>query len=252
MSDYYQTLGVSREADETEIKKAYRKLAKKYHPDMNPDNEEAAEKFRSVSEAYTTLSDKAKRVMYDNPTPPNPFADIFSNMRRQRQEPPRPFPVRGHDLRYVVDVSIYECVFGGTQVIDVTYDEACQTCDGSGAKTLSTCTACNGQGQAARVQVHNGVTMHTVSTCPACQGRGQVPDERCEDCDGKGAQIIKERKIKVDIPQGTRDGDIVKMYGKGPKGIHGAPAGSIFVKLRMQMPIKDSLSEAQVEVLKTL
>ena len=188
MGDHYQTLGLAKDADGKAIKVAYRKLAKKYHPDLNQDSNESADKFRAISEAYETLSNKDKRAAYDNPQTHmhmngNPFSDIFSSFQahaRPRNGPPQQRPLRGADLRFVVDVPIHEFIFGGTQEFKVTYEEPCQECNGLGAKTLKTCDNCNGLGQVSTTRAQQGMVMHTMTTCPACGGRGQLPEDKCD------------------------------------------------------------------------
>jgi molecular chaperone DnaJ len=256
MSDYYKTLGISKEASTDDIKKAYRKLAMKYHPDKNNGNKEAEIKFKEVSEAYETLKDPNKRKLYDNPNMGfNPFDDMFNfgfgfpGHQRKRN---RNAPMNGRDLKFVVDVKLNKFLFGGEEIIDVTYDEACQNCSGKGATKLEECDNCGGTGMI-MVQQLVGRMMTAKSTpCSNCKGSGEIKLNTCESCNGSGHNKVENRKIKIEIPKNTRDGDIIRVKERGPEGVNGGNPGNIIVKLRMEYPDINTLSEEELNVIKKL
>ena len=257
--DFYEVLGVSRSATDDEIKKAYRKLAKKYHPDLNPDDNSAEQKFKEVSEAYEILSDKEKRSRYDQfghaGVDPNfgagggaggfggfggfdmgdIFGDIFgggfggfggrSSARRG--------PQRGSDLNTDVSISFEEAVFGCEKEINLYRIETCPDCSGSGAKPgteVTTCSVCGGRGQVTTTQRTILGNMQTVTTCSACGGKGKVAKEPCSKCAGKG-RVKKSRKIKVKIPAGIDNGQTISLSGQGNAGELGAPSGDLYVSV---------------------
>ncbi len=252
--DYYQILGVSRSAADTEIKQAYRKLANKYHPDKNPDDPTAEHKFKEVKEAYEILSDKEKRKIYDQygkeaaqgqgmgggqgfqgggfaDAFEDIFSDIFGGGRRsgggQRQS-----QRRGSDLRYNLEISLEDAVRGATINIDVPTFVACEKCSGSGAKpgsSKTTCQTCAGHGQ---VRMQQGF-FSIQQTCPTCHGEGAMIKDACSTCRGQG-RTQKEKTLKVTIPEGVDTGDRIRLSGEGEAGMHGAPAGDLFVEVHMK------------------
>ncbi|MCA8899702.1 MAG: molecular chaperone DnaJ [Hyphomonas sp.] len=249
--DYYEVLGVPREADEKALKSAYRKLAMKYHPDQNPGNTEAEEKFKEVGEAYAVLSDADKRAAYDrfghrafeggmgggggNPfgagvNPEDIFQDLFSQVfgangfgggRR------RGGPQRGADLRYDLEITLAEAYFGKDETIHVPQAVPCKTCDGSGAApgtTPETCETCAGHG---RVRAQQGFfTMER--TCPHCGGKGKTIKKPCKDCNGAG-QVREERKLQVKIPAGVESGMRIRLAGEGEAGSSGGGKGDLYI-----------------------
>lgn len=246
--DYYEILGVSRDASARDIKAAYRQLAVKYHPDRNPDDPDAEEKFKEASEAYAVLSDADKRSQYDrfghqglggegfagfDPTAFGDFADIlgdlfglgdiFGTRRRGGGQRPR----RGHDLQYTLKLSLEEAATGVERSIRVPRFESCERCSGSGSEpgtTPENCNTCKGSGQ---VAFRRGF-LSVAQTCPTCGGGGRVNRDPCSECAGKG-RTEKEASLKVTVPPGVDTGMRLRLAGEGEDGLLGGPAGDLFV-----------------------
>ena len=254
--DYYEVLGVDRGADEATIKKAYRKLAKKYHPDMNPGDKEAEQKFKEASEAYAVLSDADKRRQYDQfghaafeggaggpggggfdfsgMDMGDIFGDIFGDFfgggsRRQAHNG----PMKGANLRTSVRITFEEAVFGCEKEIELVLKDECEKCHGTGAKpgtSPETCTKCGGKGKVVFSQQSLFGMVQNVQTCPECHGTGKVIKEKCPDCRGTG-YISSRKKIKVSIPAGIDNGQSVRIRDKGEPGINGGPRGDLLVEV---------------------
>ena len=249
--DYYEVLGVLREAPISEIKKAYRQAAVKYHPDRNPGNDEAEEKFKEAAEAYSVLSDEGKRARYDrfghaglgsgpagfDPDVFTDFGDILGDFfgfgdlfggRSGRGTQSR----RGADLRYDLELDFEQAAFGIKTKIKIPRHHTCSTCSGSGADPengLATCTQCSGKGQTRYQQGFFSITR----TCTACQGAGQIIQTPCGACQGAG-RIRKEKLLEVAIPGGVDDGVQLRVAGEGEPGSQGGPPGDLFVVLAVK------------------
>lgn len=256
--DFYEVLGITKGASDDEIKKAYRREAKKYHPDLHPGDKEAEAKFKEVNEAYEVLSDSEKKSRYDQfghaGVDPNfgagggggfggfdDFGDIFSNIfgggfggfgGGQR----RNGPVRGADIRQTIDITFEEAAFGCKKNITVTRAENCSTCNGTGAKpgtSPTTCKRCNGQGQV-RTQTRTPLGyMTNIGTCPDCNGTGKVVTDPCKDCRGTG-RVRKQKTIEINIPQGINHGQTMQVSGQGEPGQRGGPTGDLLVTIRIK------------------
>ena len=247
--DYYELLGVSRTADARELKKAYRRLALELHPDRNPGNAEAEERFKTVSEAYAVLSDPQKRQLYDRYGHEGlagggpgfgDVGDIFSHFqdifgggfggagfgRRPANQ-----PARGADIRTELRLTLEEAAFGGERELQLQHPTPCEACKGTGAEggKLTRCATCGGRGQIARQ--HGAFVLS--SPCPACGGRGSEPAAPCATCSGSG-QERADRTLKVNIPAGVDSGQSLRLQGKGQAGRLGGPAGDLYVTLRVE------------------
>lgn len=260
--DYYEVLGVSKDASDDEIKKAFRKKARKYHPDVNPDDPEAEANFKEVNDAYETLSDSQKRAQYDqfghqafgDPGFGGPggfggfstsgdfgdIGDIFDMFFGgggaagfgQRAQGPK----RGQDLRYDLTIDFEEAVAGGTRTIHVNKWESCATCDGSGAKEgthPTTCSRCGGSGRVMSTQNTPFGRVQTQTTCPECGGTGEVIDDPCPDCSGSGRRQVN-KKLEVNIPAGVDTGSRLRMAGEGEAGEKGGPPGDLYIYIRVR------------------
>jgi len=248
--DYYEVLGVAKGASEPELKKAYRRLAMKYHPDRNPDDEAASEKFKEAKEAFEILKNPEKRAAYDqfghagvsnqpggggfgggadiNDIFGDVFGDIFGGGRRGGGQ--RVY--RGDDLQYNMEISLEEAVAGTSTEINIPSQVACEACDGSGSKrgtTPSTCSTCHGVGQ---VRMQQGF-FSVQQTCPACRGKGKVITEPCPKCRGQG-RTQKEKKLSVKIPAGVDSGDKIRLSGEGEASENGGPAGDLYVAIMVK------------------
>ncbi len=254
--DYYEVLGIDKNADDAAIKKAYRQLAKKYHPDMNPGNQEAEKKFKEASEAYAVLSDPDKRRQYDQfghaafeggaggggfggfdftgADMGDIFGDIFGDLfGGGRSRRANNGPMQGANLRAQVRVTFEEAVFGCDKEIELTLKDECGKCNGTGAKPGTspiTCTKCGGKGQVVYTQQSLFGMVQNVRTCPDCNGTGKVIKEKCPDCYGTG-YISNKKKIAVTVPAGIDNGQSIRIRGKGEPGVNGGPRGDLLVEV---------------------
>ncbi len=255
--DYYEVLGVDKNADEAAIKKAYRQLAKKYHPDMNPGDAEAEKRFKEASEAYAVLSDSEKRRQYDQfghaafeggaggaggfggfdfsnfSNMGDIFGDIFGDLFGGGGRRSSNGPMKGANVRTSVRITFEEAVFGCEKELEITSKETCPNCKGSGAKPGTvpvTCSKCGGKGQVAYTQQSLFGTIRNVQTCPDCNGTGKIVKEKCPNCYGSGYKAEKKR-IAVSIPAGIDDGQSVRLRDKGEPGTNGGPRGDLLVEV---------------------
>ena len=258
--DYYEVLGVDRGADEATIKKAYRQLAKKYHPDMNPGDKEAEKKFKEASEAYAVLSDAEKRRQYDQfghaafeqggggaggfggfdfnggdmgDIFGDIFGDLFGGGRSRRANNG---PMKGANVRTAVRITFEEAVFGCEKQLDLNLKDECTTCHGTGAKpgtSPETCPKCGGKGQIVYTQQSLFGTVRNVQTCPDCNGSGKIVKEKCADCHGSG-YITNRKKIAVTIPAGIDNGQSIRIREKGEPGVNGGPRGDLLVEVQVE------------------
>jgi molecular chaperone DnaJ len=250
--DYYEVLGVNRDSSEEEIKKAYRKLAMKHHPDRNPGNKDAEERFKEAKEAYEILTDADKRRAYDaygfagvNPQMggmgPGPegfggfaeaFGDIFSDIFGAGQGRGRASVFRGADLRYNLEVSLEQAARGTETKIRIPTMETCETCKGSGAKpgtSPKTCETCHGSGT---VRLSQGF-FSIQQTCPTCHGTGKMITDPCQACRGAG-RIKRHKTLAVKIPAGVDEGDRIRLAGEGEAGVNGGPPGDLYVVMHLK------------------
>ena len=256
--DYYEVLGVSKDATDAELKKAYRQVAKKYHPDLNPDNKEAEAKFKEANEAYEVLSDSQKRKQYDQfghaafenggagagygaYSDFGGFSDIFDSFfgggfggfgggsRRNG-------PQKGRDLQKSITITFMEAAFGAKKEISILKNEKCEECGGSGAAkgtSPETCPVCHGSGQVSQVQRTAFGAFQTSAPCSHCGGTGQVIKESCKKCGGSG-QLRKTKTIEINIPKGIDDGQTLTLRGEGEPGKRGGPNGELYLEISVQ------------------
>jgi molecular chaperone DnaJ len=254
--DYYEVLGIDKNADDAAIKKAYRQLAKKYHPDMNPGDQEAEKKFKEASEAYAVLSDPDKRRQYDQfghaafeggaggggfggfdftgADMGDIFGDIFGDLfGGGRSRRANNGPMQGANIRAQIRVTFEEAVFGCDKEIELTLKDECDKCHGTGAKPGTspiTCSKCGGKGQVVYTQQSLFGMVQNVRTCPDCNGTGKVIKEKCPDCYGTG-YISNKKKIAVTVPAGIDNGQSIRIRGKGEPGVNGGPRGDLLVEV---------------------
>ncbi len=253
--DYYEILGVDKNSDDQTIKKAFRKLAMKYHPDRNPDNEESEVKFKEINEAYEVLSNKEKRGMYDqfghegvNANGQGGFGggfsgfggfedifgdifDMFGGGSSSGRRTDR--PQKGHDIKTQINLTFEEAAFGTNKELEIMRHEECNNCHGTGAKpgtNTKTCTKCNGTGEVRYTQRTPLGQFINVKTCDTCQGEGRIVDEPCSQCHGQG-KARKKKKINIKIPAGVDEGSVITLRGEGEIGAKGGPRGDLYIIL---------------------
>ncbi|NDH08547.1 MAG: molecular chaperone DnaJ, partial [Gammaproteobacteria bacterium] len=254
--DFYEVLGVGRQATDADIKKAYRKMAMKHHPDRNPDNKDAEEKFKEVQKAYEILSDSKKKAAYDQfghagvdasmgggagPGGFGGFGDVFEDIFENIFTGGRSGAhghaggsrtQRGNDLQMGLELSLEEAALGKSVEVDIYHQSSCNTCSGSGAKPGTQpkkCETCAGMGQ---VRIQQGF-FSIQQTCPACHGQGQVIVDKCVDCRGDG-RIRVPKKLTIKIPAGVDEGDRIRLSGEGDAGHFGGPSGDLYVQVKVK------------------
>lgn len=265
--NYYDILGVSKTATDDEIKKAYRQLAKKYHPDLNPGNTEAAEKLKEVNQAFSVLSDKTKRQNYDTYGDENgpqgfgggtgsggfsgfgssfggfeDFGDIFSNIfggafggSRRSSSGSANQPIQGNDIQIKMKLTFVEAAFGCKKSINLTRSETCKSCGGTGAKNGSyeTCSNCNGTGKVRQTQRTPFGQIVSEGVCPTCSGKGRIIKDKCPNCNGNGV-TRENRSIELNIPGGIANDQVLTLKGQGEAGRNGGPSGDILILIQVE------------------
>jgi molecular chaperone DnaJ len=260
--DYYEVLGVSKTATEKEIKQAYRRLARKYHPDINPEDAAAEAKFKEINEAYEVLGDPDKRKQYDqfggsfrdvgggfrwrpggsgewkdaNEPQVGDFSGLFDNLfnqfraQQQPQSAARP-PAKGEDIEREISISFEESIFGGARTLSVLSPQTCESCQGTGGGTKQTCPACHGKG---KQQQKRGLFGQSEVNCPRCAGMGTITQRSCAACNGSGS-VDRPERLEVKIPQGIKDGARIRLGGRGGVGTSDGQRGDLFLKVKVQL-----------------
>lgn len=254
--DHYATLEVSKTATQDEIKKAYRKLALKYHPDKNGGDDV---KFKEINSAYEILSDLGKRQAYDgqsmggghsrfgfdvNEFFSHHFGGGFANNH------PRDFPMKGQDIQLQVSVSLHDIVSEITKEVNITFKDICADCDGSGVEIKETCSVCRGSGNISQVVDYGGMQVNRNAPCIACGGRGFKANKFCTSCNG--GYVTTNKKIDFTIPPGANNGTVLRFQGRGGSGVNGGPNGDVFIKLELKIPNKRNITPEQLNLLKDL
>jgi molecular chaperone DnaJ len=265
--DYYEVLGVKRDATADDLKKAFRHLARKYHPDLNKGSKEAEEKFKEINEAYQVLGDPQKKAQYDQVghvefkpgdtagyQPPSyddlfrdfGLGDIFDAYSTGSRGPRRR---AGADLRYDIDISLTDAFYGTKNTVGVPHQSECSTCHGTGAQPgyLKECPTCHGTGEIRTPQKIRNRQVISLSTCPECGGSGRIIEKPCQTCHGSGI-LQKTRKIEVTIPRGVEDGQLLRIAGEGEPGENQGPPGDLYAVVHVK---KDTVFERQGADLRT-
>lgn len=251
MKDYYALLGVPRDAGQEEIKKAYRRLARRYHPDVNEGDKEAAERFKEITEAYEVLGDPDKRKRYDlfgeeGETLSflqrgfggmrDPFGDIFNLFFGGERSRAAHAPRRGSDLLAVEEISLADAYRGVTRTVEVPRHETCAECGGGGLQSgfaLDLCPDCGGEGRITHTRRSSFGTFTSSTTCRRCGGRGEINTHPCRACDGTGIREVLDA-VEVHLPPGVEDGDRIRVAGRGEPGVMGGPPGDLYVEVRVR------------------
>ena len=253
--DYYSILGVNKSSSQDDIKKAYRKLAKKHHPDKNAGDSASEDKFKKINEAYETLSNEDKKRSYDNPHSRGfgsmgNFGDFASHFGfgsgNRRHDAPR----KGNDLQDILRVSIYDVVKGTNKKVKASFKDICTACNGTGAEKMNHCEDCNGNGMIQRVVQRGNSRMASMQPCHKCQGVGKIKIGKCSKC--INGQVDAKVSVSLAIPKGVEHGSVLRIVGKGMSGIYGGPKGDFYVKLHLDLPDYSKLTKKEQEVLETI
>ncbi len=255
--DYYEVLGIGKDATEQDIKKAFRQLAKKYHPDLNPDNKEAEQKFKEINEAYEVLSDPDKKARYDRFGHAGVngqnggfgqgfegfsggfgdiFEDIFDMFGGGFSSSRRNSPRKGADIKYRLDIEFEEAAFGAEKEIEFSRTENCSKCNGTGAEpgtSKTKCPKCNGSGEVKYAQATPFGQIVRVGTCDKCNGTGEITDKPCSKCSGTGKER-RSKKINIKIPAGVDTGSVIPLRGEGEAGEKGGPSGDLYIYINVK------------------
>jgi len=259
--DLYKTLGLNKDATQEDIKKAYRKLSLKHHPDHNPGDKEAEEKFKEISLANATLSDPKKRAEYDNPMGGfNPYSFFENNFgmrhgpfqQQQRRRPDPNAPKKGGSISIAVNVPMSKFILHGVMELKINYVDICVDCKGTGASESKICSQCSGSGTVMQTKQGQGIFIQSSTTCPDCGGRGSITITSCDNCDGSGNKEVRDKEIKFKLEEGLKDRSIINLPGSGGSGLNGGPDGDLLIHLNMMLPKKEDLTEEQIKVLEAL
>jgi len=248
-TDLYNTLGVKKDATKEEIKKSFHKLSVKYHPDKNPDNKDAEERFKEISSAYSVLSDPKRRNEYDNSVNgfigvnPNDLHNIFNSFFGNRQNTPR----KGQSISLYHKIHLSKFILGGQEIISFKFIDKCKKCNGTGDEESKVCKNCNGTGNIHNIKGY----FTTIITCGKCNGKGRIRISKCKECNGTGKVEIS-KQIKVNMKEGTEINSKMSIGGIGKEGINGGPKGDILIMLGVIMPDKKDLTKKQIKVLKSI
>jgi len=263
----YNILGVAKDASLEDIKKAYRKLSMKYHPDKNPGDKEAEERFKKISVAYATLSNPQKRADYDNPMNRfnpfdffnggegfNPFFNdpFFGRPRRRTRRPDPNAPKKGINIEKTVEIPFNKLILREEVDFKISFMDICTNCNGSGGSKSETCHNCGGVGSIMETKSGQGIFIQSAKTCPECGGKGIKIIEKCDECGGSGRVKIEDKEVKFIVSEKLRDGSILTLEGAGGKGLNGGPNGDLVIRILILFPRKEDLSEEQIEFLRGL
>lgn len=256
--DYYKVLGVGKDATKDDIKKAYRNLAKKYHPDKRNGDPSSEEKFKEINEAYSVLSDGTKRRNYDfggssaSRDFSSQFEDFFSGFHsRRRNNFDAKRPMRGNDINININISFLKFIFGGKGNLKFSYNDNCTKCNGSGHTSYNVCERCGGVGFVSLGTDSSGFNLNVKVPCDSCRGMGKIPDEKCDVCSGSGHNLIKKEK-EFDIPSDISSGSVLRFIGEGKRGLFGGPAGDLHIMLNMVLPKSSTISDKDRETLESM
>ena len=257
--DYYKVLGASRKASQDEIKKSYRKLALQFHPDRNPDNDEAEEKLKEINEAYSVLSDPQKRASYDRfgmrerPSTPPPSSQGFQGfdimeefMRHAARNASRNRP--GGNVAHRLMLTLSEALLGCQKSVELQFPDYCEGCHGKGFEKVDKCAPCEGRGH---ILLSNQNNVHTYTPCRDCGGMGEFGIDTCTKCSGSG-KCDTEKTLVVTIPPGVHSGNKIRLAGQGQRGFGGGPPGDVFIQVWVTYPDLAKLSDEDKEFLRSL